>query len=285
MEKVKEKLRGETSSVHRQSVIEEIKAELKVQLAMKKTNNTGRLGDDIVFSKKKAKFMGDLVRSVTSAEAALGVPQLRNCQQLLQSVCVLISLGSQSRPQKSKEEHNAISARALHDFLLRDVKRLEEVLVSHLFKASSLVLTVQQMKEILQEVRRLENFAGLVACVKEHAEKGKEFKADALKVLAEMEKLFSDIWQPFTQELEAKWEELRRDLNKTMTGLGISEVEKRQVVMATGSEVTAWYVCPCGEIYAVGNCGQLNEPGRCPECNHRIGGGSFHQRRQDQLMS
>ena len=95
VEKVKEKLRGEESSFHRQSVIKEIKAELKVQLA-KKTNNTVRSGDDFVFPKKKAKFMGDLVRSVTSAEAALGVPQLRNCQQLLQSVCILTGLSSQS---------------------------------------------------------------------------------------------------------------------------------------------------------------------------------------------
>ena len=94
VEKVKEKLRGEKSSDHRQSVIREITAELKVQLAKKKSNNTGRSGD--VFSKKKSKFMVDLVRSVTSAEAALGVPQLRNCQQLLQSVCIMISLGSQS---------------------------------------------------------------------------------------------------------------------------------------------------------------------------------------------
>ena len=57
-----------------------------------------------------------------------------------------------------------------------------QVLVRYLLEASALVLTMQQMKEILQEVRRLENFASLVACVKEHEEKGKEFKADALKV-------------------------------------------------------------------------------------------------------
>ena len=56
------------------------------------------------------------------------------------------------------------------------------MLVRYLLEASALVLTVQQMKEILQEVRRLENFASLVACVREHEEKGKKFKADALKV-------------------------------------------------------------------------------------------------------
>ena len=56
------------------------------------------------------------------------------------------------------------------------------MLVRYLLEASALVLTVQQMKEILQEVQRLENFASLVVCVREHEEKGKEFKADALKV-------------------------------------------------------------------------------------------------------
>ena len=94
VEKVKEKQRGEESSDHRQSVIREIKAELKVQLAKKKKDNAN--GEGIVFSKKKAKFMGDLMRSVTSAEAALGLPQLRNCQQLLRSVCILTGLSAQS---------------------------------------------------------------------------------------------------------------------------------------------------------------------------------------------
>ena len=94
IEAEEEKQRGEESSDHRQSVIREIKAELKVQLAKKKKDNAN--GEGIVFSKKKAKFMGDLMRSVTSAEAALGLPQLRNCQQLLRSVCILTGLSAQS---------------------------------------------------------------------------------------------------------------------------------------------------------------------------------------------
>ena len=64
------------------------------------------------------------------------------------------------------------------------------MLVRCLFEASTLVLTVQQMKEILQEVRRLENFASMVACVKEHEEKGKEFKEDASKVYCKFCRLY-----------------------------------------------------------------------------------------------
>ena len=59
-----------------------------------------------------------------------------------------------------------------------------KVLIRCLFAASTLVLTVQQMKEVSQEVRRLENLASLVACVKEHEDKGKEFKAGTVKVVA-----------------------------------------------------------------------------------------------------
>ena len=30
--------------------------------------------------------------------------------------------------------------------------------------------------------------------------------------------------------------------------------------------------CIVGHIYAIGNCGQANEHGICPECKSRIGG-------------
>ena len=36
--------------------------------------------------------------------------------------------------------------------------------------------------------------------------------------------------------------------------------------------VTKWYRCPNGHTYGVGNCGELNASGACPECGARIGG-------------
>lgn len=32
-----------------------------------------------------------------------------------------------------------------------------------------------------------------------------------------------------------------------------------------------WYTCPNGHAYAIANCGQANEAGRCYECGAPIG--------------
>jgi hypothetical protein len=34
----------------------------------------------------------------------------------------------------------------------------------------------------------------------------------------------------------------------------------------------AWYQCPQGHFYSIGECGQAMEQSRCPECNQAIGG-------------
>ncbi len=49
---------------------------------------------------------------------------------------------------------------------------------------------------------------------------------------------------------------------------------RRQIFQAISFEATIWYTCPCGTVYAVGDCGHLNEVSRCPDCKRRIGNGS-----------
>ena len=86
VEKVKEKLRGEEAKRHRNKLMEEIQQKLKTHLTLKKE------GEERVFTNKDVKWLGDLVRNVTSAESALGLHQLTKCQQILDSLYTLMSM-------------------------------------------------------------------------------------------------------------------------------------------------------------------------------------------------
>ena len=84
-----------------------------------------------------------------------------------------------------------------------------------------------------------------------------------------MNDLLADVWRPFTATQEERWKELRKELNQTMTGLGISDVERREVVKAMGLTAGHWYTCPNGHVYAIGECGGATLEGRCAECQER----------------
>ena len=85
-----------------------------------------------------------------------------------------------------------------------------------------------------------------------------------------MEKILTDIWRPFNGSQEERWKELTNQLKETMTGLGISEVEKRQVVAAMGSARGHWYSCPNGHVYNIGDCGGATVEANCPDCRERF---------------
>ena len=85
-----------------------------------------------------------------------------------------------------------------------------------------------------------------------------------------MEKILTDIWRPFNTSQEKRWKELTNQLNETMTGLGISEVEKRQVVAAMGPARGHWYSCPNGHVYNIGDCGGATVEANCPDCHARL---------------
>ena len=160
-----------------------------------------------------------------------------------------------------------------------------QVVVSSLLQAHQLVLTDQQMREVLQEVTRVQALANLVASVREREAKEIQFTPGSLQVaskpfiqrchdilsqiLRTTEALLTNIWWPFTGSQQERWEELRQQLQQSMTGLGISEVEKRQVVTAMAADVGRWYRCPRGHVYAIGECGRAVVEGSCPECGER----------------
>ena len=90
------------------------------------------------------------------------------------------------------------------------------------------------------------------------------------QVLLSMEKILTDIWRPFNRTQEKRWKELTNQLKETMTGLGISEVEKRQVVAAMGPARGHWYSCPNGHVYNIGDCGGATVEANCPDCHARL---------------
>ncbi|XP_065610473.1 NFX1-type zinc finger-containing protein 1 [Cyrtonyx montezumae] len=57
-----------------------------------------------------------------------------------------------------------------------------------------------------------------------------------------------------------------------LSGLGITEAERVQIVRAVGYPRGHWFKCRNGHIYVIGDCGGATERSTCPECHEVIGG-------------
>ena len=95
-----------------------------------------------------------------------------------------------------------------------------------------------------------------------------------------MASLLKDIWNPFDEKQEQKWKEMTVELRKTTGGLGISETERQEIVRALNIGRGAWYACPNGHPYVIGDCHGATVESRCNECRAVIGGSS-HRLRAD----
>ena len=151
--------------------------------------------------------------------------------------------------------------------------------------AGSTAASDEEMREILQEVTRLQLVGNLVSTLEEKERNKIKLNSESVKVriiisseifskthqiLLSMEKILTDIWRPFNGSQEERWNELTNQLKETMTGLGISEVEKRQVVAAMGPARGHWYSCPNGHVYNIGDCGGATVEANCPDCRERF---------------
>ncbi|KAK6976420.1 NFX1-type zinc finger-containing protein 1 [Biomphalaria glabrata] len=56
------------------------------------------------------------------------------------------------------------------------------------------------------------------------------------------------------------------------TQLTLTNEERLAIIRAVNVSAGAWYHCPNGHIYAIGDCGQAMEESRCPDCKEKIGG-------------
>lgn len=53
--------------------------------------------------------------------------------------------------------------------------------------------------------------------------------------------------------------------------MGISEVERMEIVKAFNMKQGHWFKCPNGHLYAIGECGGATETATCNECGAAIG--------------
>ncbi|XP_062822871.1 NFX1-type zinc finger-containing protein 1 [Anolis carolinensis] len=69
-----------------------------------------------------------------------------------------------------------------------------------------------------------------------------------------------------------------------VSGLGITEAEKRQIVAAvSGTTRGHWFKCRNGHVYVIGECGGASQRSRCPECQEVIGGSNHTLEASNQL--
>ncbi|KAI5476603.1 hypothetical protein MNV49_007490 [Pseudohyphozyma bogoriensis] len=78
------------------------------------------------------------------------------------------------------------------------------------------------------------------------------------------------------------WEKLRKATAGETTYEEVTEEERRAVIRAMmrtfgpWDSSAHWYRCPNGHNFVIGDCGQANQAGRCPECGAVVGGQDFH---------
>ncbi|NXV98239.1 ZNFX1 protein, partial [Calonectris borealis] len=147
-------------------------------------------------------------------------------------------------------------------------KRLDEV--QEWLDKPRLSFTGQELSDLQSEIQRLTYFLSLLTRCK--GASGMITPALAAEIASARETLEGT--KKFTEEDEAA---VKADLERLCTalpvsGLGISEAERVQIVSAIGCPRGHWFKCRNGHIYVIGECGGAMERSRCPECHAVIGG-------------
>ncbi|XP_063260631.1 NFX1-type zinc finger-containing protein 1 [Prinia subflava] len=146
-------------------------------------------------------------------------------------------------------------------------KRLDEVL--KWLDKERVSFTGQELTDLQTELQRLTYLLSLLARCKASRMISTDIEAEinsARKILEGTKK--------FTEEDEAAVKAHLEKINAglPMSGLGISEAERVQIVSAIGCPRGHWFKCKNGHIYVIGECGGAMERSTCPECHEVIGG-------------
>ncbi|NXA73722.1 ZNFX1 protein, partial [Thryothorus ludovicianus] len=149
-------------------------------------------------------------------------------------------------------------------------KRLEKRLyeVQEWLDKERISFTGQELTDLQSEIQRLSYLLSLL-CYKANRMISTDIAAEvnsAREILEGTKK--------FTEEDEAA---VKAHLEKISAGmsvsrLGISEVERVQIVSAIGCPRGHWFKCKNGHIYVIGECGGAMQKSTCPECHEVIGG-------------
>jgi len=272
VEKVKAKLRGEEEAETREELVLEMRASVTTELQI--------LGDQNDEDEKEKEKLVDLIKIIQRPENTVSIFQMRNNKEILGFVlalnrlslilCFIIEEGKV--PAKSSAVAAGIDISKMGSELYREIRIFEEKLVSHL--KSGGMFSSQQMKEANNEVSRLQHFMQLYEFCRSREKNSLQFTSKTAQVINAMRAVVADIWAPFTEAQVAVWKELNAELSKSVSGLGVSDVERKEILTAMGLGRGHWYTCPNGHVYAIGDCGGATVESRCPECGERIGGTS-----------
>ncbi|XP_041334664.1 NFX1-type zinc finger-containing protein 1 isoform X2 [Pyrgilauda ruficollis] len=147
------------------------------------------------------------------------------------------------------------------------VKRLDEV--QKWLDKQRISFTGQELADLQSEIQRLTYLLSLLVRCKASRMISTDIAAEinsAREILEGTKK--------FTEEDEAAVKAHLKKINVSlpMSGLGISEAERVQIVTAIGCPRGHWFKCKNGHIYVIGECGGAMQKSTCPECHEVIGG-------------
>ncbi|XP_014223704.2 NFX1-type zinc finger-containing protein 1-like [Trichogramma pretiosum] len=117
------------------------------------------------------------------------------------------------------------------------------------------VTTKQILNDIQRELRRLEYMVKIYSI--DYLE-NKKFDI-AKEKLSSIQKFTPEFEKEFLSGVQDELEQL---------------AERKMIFKAMAREIKlgAWYKCPNGHIYSIGECGQAMQESKCPDCGSRIGG-------------
>ena len=137
-------------------------------------------------------------------------------------------------------------------------------------------LSPQQAKDAECELRRLFCLSRICQIQHNAHKEGKKFEAAHEGVLEKQVEFYikSGITvRKTTAEDQEKIDKVLEIFKKCYSIGELTKSEKMEIVKAvTGVTRGAWYSCPKGHFYAIGDCGGATQIGQCPDCGSRIGG-------------
>ncbi|NWY73157.1 ZNFX1 protein, partial [Erithacus rubecula] len=146
-------------------------------------------------------------------------------------------------------------------------KRLDEV--QKWLDKQRINFTGQELTDLQSEIQRLTYLLSLLV----RCQVSRMISTDVAEEIKSAREILEGT-KKFTEEDEAAVKAHLQKINAVlpMSGLGISEAERVQIVSAIGCPRGHWFKCRNGHIYVIGECGGAMQRSTCPECHEVIGG-------------
>ncbi|XP_072206179.1 NFX1-type zinc finger-containing protein 1 isoform X2 [Excalfactoria chinensis] len=160
-------------------------------------------------------------------------------------------------------------------------KRLDEI--QEWLDRPRLSFTRQELMDLQAEIQRLTYLLDLLSRCK--GTSGKTTVSIAAKIATVREILEGT--KRFTEKEEAAVKAELKLIKAALplSGLGITEAERVQIVSAIGYPRGHWFKCKNGHVYVIGDCGGAMERSTCPECHAVIGGANHTLESTNSLAS